>query len=103
MSDIPTTKHGTIDSSQPKAEFNYPRPPRTLSQAEIAATFPAPATAEVKPGWHTSEFWLTALVIIGVFASLILGRITVNDIANLWPLFTGPAAYALSRGLAKKG
>lgn len=76
---------------------------KTLSPSATPPPLIVSSTPDTKPGWYTSEFWLTSLVIVGVFASLILGRITVNDIANLWPLFTGPAAYALSRGLAKKG
>lgn len=96
MSDIPTnptTKHAIVDSSSPKAEF-VPSLTRTIQ--------PPIFVPETKPGWYTSEFLLTALIVVGMFTALILGRITVDDIANLWPLIAGPAAYALSRGLAKK-
>lgn len=96
MSEIPnapTAKRAAISTSSPKAEF-----PPSLTRTIQPPVF----VPETKPGWYTSEFWLTALIIIGVFVSLILGRITVDDIANLWPLIAGPAAYALSRGLAKK-
>jgi hypothetical protein len=101
VSEIPTTKHASIDSSSPKAEFNYPlsRPIVPPLAAPVAPVAPV----EVKPGWQSSEFWLTALIIVGVFVSLILGRIDVSDIANLWPIIAGGVGYALSRGLAKKG
>lgn len=53
------------------------------------------------PGWKTSEFWLTALPIAGVFVLLAIGRLEVDDAMRLWPLFTGGGMYAISRGLAK--
>ena len=53
------------------------------------------------PGWQTSEFLLTALLTVGVFVLLALGRIEVKDVGDLWPMFMGGGAYAVARGGAK--
>ena len=53
----------------------------------------------MKPGWKTSEFWVTALSIVGLVAS--------SAAASLSPRYAAigaslsAAAYAISRGLAK--
>ncbi len=56
----------------------------------------------VKPGHMTTEFWLCVLGIICTFTLLLMNRITVKDVQDLWPLFASIGAYALSRGAAKK-
>lgn len=55
---------------------------------------------DIKPGWQTSEFWLSVLVIV---AATVL-RLTQNIDADAWMLATGSVGlgYPLSRGLAKK-
>jgi len=61
---------------------------------------PAPATP-AKPGWQTTEFALTALLVVAVTVLLAIGRISVEDIVDLWPLAAGISGYALSRGITK--
>lgn len=54
---------------------------------------------QVKSGWRTSEFWVTALTIVGLAVS--------SAAASLSPRYAAigaalsAAAYAFSRGLAK--
>ena len=63
---------------------------------------------EVKPGWKTTEFWITVVVALGSLlwgAGLVdpEGVGTANKVFGL--LVSGLAAvgYTVSRGLAKKG
>lgn len=58
-------------------------------------------TEETKPGWKSTEFWLTGLVIVGVVVLMLADKLTVEDVVQLWPLFASVAGYALSRGMAK--
>lgn len=55
----------------------------------------------MKPGWKTTEFWMQIIPIVGIFALLFVGRISPQDVAELWPIFVGSGAYAISRGGAK--
>lgn len=54
----------------------------------------------MKPGIHTSEFWIAVLVIVTSTAALLTGSID----SDAWSLTTASVAgaYGLSRGLAKK-
>lgn len=52
-----------------------------------------------KPGWKTSEFWVTAAAIVGVVASSIAGAF--NGHVAAYGIAISVAAYAISRGLAK--
>ena len=63
---------------------------------------------ELKPGWKTSEFWLTVVVALG---SLLWGADvldpeaggTVNKVFGLIVSGLAAVGYTVSRGLAKKG
>lgn len=56
---------------------------------------------ESKPGWKSSEFYITALLIVALVVLVLFDKMTIEDVVNLWPVFVGTGAYALSRGLAK--
>jgi hypothetical protein len=50
----------------------------------------------MKPGWKTSEFWLTVLTSVGTLFTDVLPA------SVRWvPTAVSSAAYAISRGLAK--
>jgi len=53
----------------------------------------------MKAGWKTSEFWITALSIVGLTASSAAASLSPKY-AAIGVALSG-AAYALSRGLAK--
>ena len=63
---------------------------------------------EVKPGWKTTEFWMTSIVAL---ASLLWGADvldpdavgTANKIFGFVVAALGAVGYTVSRGLAKKG
>lgn len=63
---------------------------------------------EVKPGWKTTEFWLTSIVAL---ASLLWGADvldpdglgTANKVFGFVVAALGAVGYTVSRGLAKKG
>lgn len=57
----------------------------------------------MKPGIATTEFWLTALALVCVTVLISLDKVTVNQIGELWPLLGSIGAYAVSRGIAKRG
>ncbi|MEK0324302.1 MAG: hypothetical protein QQN63_01235 [Nitrosopumilus sp.] len=60
---------------------------------------------ELKTGWKTTEFWTTAVApLVGAFLGM-FGLIDYEPQAQSVVTFmaaVGPAAYALSRGLAKR-
>lgn len=53
----------------------------------------------MKPGWKTSEFWVTALSILGLVASSAAASLSPKYAAIGAAVSAG--AYAISRGLAK--
>lgn len=53
----------------------------------------------MKPGWKTSEFWVTSLSIIGLVASSVAASLTPRYAAL--GVAISVAAYSVSRGLAK--
>jgi hypothetical protein len=55
--------------------------------------------APLKPGWKTSEFWVTALTVAGLVASSIAASLSPRYAAI--GAAVSAAAYAISRGLAK--
>ena len=63
---------------------------------------------QVKPGWKTTEFWMTSIVAL---ASLLWGADvldpeaagTANKIFGFVVAALGAVGYTVSRGLAKKG
>ena len=63
---------------------------------------------EVKPGWKTTEFWLTLCVTL---ASVLWGADvldpdaagTANKVFGFVVAALGAVGYTVSRGLAKKG
>tara|TARA_Y100000593_G_scaffold95087_1_gene199426 strand:+ start:37199 stop:37408 length:210 start_codon:yes stop_codon:yes gene_type:complete len=63
---------------------------------------------EIKPGWKTTEFWLTLGTVL---ASLLWGADvldpdaggTVNKVFGFVVAALGAVGYTVSRGLAKKG
>lgn len=68
--------------------------------AAIAGAGGAVVTTVLKPGWKTSEFWLTAL-----FAGLTEGLHLAGALPGPWGMVAsaaGVVAYNLSRGMAKR-
>lgn len=61
------------------------------------------ADTNPKPGWKTTEFAVTVLTVVGVVVLIALGKVTVDDVVRLWPIFIGSGGYAVSRGLTKMG
>lgn len=55
-----------------------------------------------KPGYLTTEFGLTALLIIGAFMLVLFDKITVQQITDLWPAFASVATYSVARGITKR-
>lgn len=53
----------------------------------------------MKPGWKTSEFWITALLIVGLTVSAIAASLSPKW-AAIGVSISG-AAYSIARGLAK--
>lgn len=53
----------------------------------------------MKPGWKTSEFWVTTLSIVGLVASSAASTLSPRYAAI--GVSVSGAAYAISRGLAK--
>lgn len=71
-------------------------------QTESTPATPAVAPAKhLKPGWQTTEFWISAFSTIasigGALAGIVPGRVGVISGA------VASGAYAISRGLAKQG
>lgn len=56
-----------------------------------------------KNGFLTSEFALTALLILCATILISLDKLSIDSLVSLWPLFTSASAYSISRGLAKRG
>lgn len=56
-----------------------------------------------RPGWQTTEFWISTLLIVGAFLLVALDKVTVDQVLQLWPMFATGGAYAVSRGMAKRG
>ena len=54
----------------------------------------------VKPGVHTSEFWLSVLVVLGVGIDALAGSLPDRYAGIAVAVASG--LYALSRGLAKR-
>ncbi len=54
-----------------------------------------------KPGYKTTEFWVTVLTVVGSIATASVG-IVPNEYAALVTAFA-QAAYVISRGIAKSG
>lgn len=59
------------------------------------------ALGGVKPGYATTEFWMTALSAIGALLTSLAGAVKPELAATL--VMAANAAYALSRSLAKSG
>jgi hypothetical protein len=56
-------------------------------------------TASIKSGWKTTEFWVSALAIVGLVASSASAGLS-EKYAAIGATISA-AAYAISRGLAK--
>jgi len=56
---------------------------------------------DIKPGWKTTEFWITALVVVSTLLGWLAGHIPGEYAAIVEA--AAAAAYAASRALAKKG
>lgn len=52
-------------------------------------------------GPKTTEFWVTIIAVVGVFGLLLTGKITVQQVVDLWPALGAVTGYAVSRGMAK--
>ena len=62
---------------------------------------------EVKPGWKTTEFWITVMVALGslLWGAGLLdpeGAGTANKVFGLVVSGLSAVGYTISRGLAKK-
>ena len=58
---------------------------------------------ETKPGYLTTEFWVTIIVqLVGIF-NLMFPVYHISDKTALGAQTLAAAAYAISRGLAKQG
>ena len=68
--------------------------------AAPAAPLPAPPRA-VRPGWQTSEFWMTLLGHLGLFGGAVSGVLPPQYAALA--AAASQVAYNLSRGLVKSG
>ena len=75
-----------IDFSNPHSSSAVPAQPATPA---------ASATNIVKPGWQTTEFWLT---VGGAIVALV-----PQAGVPAWAAYLLGAAYAVARGIAKKG
>lgn len=53
----------------------------------------------MKPGWKTSEFWLTVATDLGVVTAALAGELSPKYAAIA--VATSKVAYAIARGLAK--
>lgn len=71
-----------------------PVPGETLAGLEAGG---APHVA----GWQTSEFWLSVLALVGVFALILAGKTDAQT--GLLIIATIVPGYAVSRGLTKRG
>ena len=65
---------------------------------------------EVKPGWKTSEFWISLLTMAGGIAAALGAPVDAGGLASaadqvVGGVVAGAAAlgYTVSRGLAKRG
>jgi hypothetical protein len=63
---------------------------------------------EVKPGWKTTEFWITVVVALGslLWGAGVLdpsGGGTANSVFGLVVSGLAAVGYTVSRGLVKKG
>lgn len=65
-----------------------------IDGAQIVAAAPAH-----KPGWQTSEFWITAVTVVGAISTAIAG-VPLSPVAGI-AAGVGAAAYAISRGIVK--
>lgn len=54
-----------------------------------------------RPGWKSTEFAMTALLVTAITILMALGRLSVEDVVELWPLAVSVGGYAISRGIAK--
>lgn len=61
------------------------------------------APTETRPGWKTTEFWLTALLLLGGVVQQAVGVFNIPDKTVLQVQFVLAAAYTIARGLAKVG
>lgn len=59
-----------------------------------------------RPGWQTTEFWLSVIPMIGLFLLLGFRIVTVDEAVRLWPHFTafagGGGVYAVARSIVKR-
>lgn len=55
----------------------------------------------MKPGWQTSEFWLTVATDAGIVAAALTGELSPKYAAIA--VAVSKVAYAIARGLAKVG
>lgn len=71
--------------------------------APVMSDQPAPATpalSSAKPGYKTTEFWLTVATAVAGLLQAVAGALPPAQAAILITISTG--LYTLSRGLAKK-
>lgn len=66
----------------------------------IKEVYMAQSTA-TKPGWKTSEFWLSALTILGSLFGALQGKIP-DTVAEVGAAVV-TAGYAIARAITKKG
>lgn len=72
-----------------------------LKQAEPPQAQVEVPKAPVKPGYKTTEFWVTLLSALAVFGESIHGSLPPQTAAIVGAVVTG--LYTISRGLSKSG
>lgn len=55
----------------------------------------------MKPGWQTTEFWVTVATDVGAVTAALAGGLPAQWAATVAAVST--TAYAIARGLAKNG
>lgn len=68
---------------------------------ELFETFQATPKLPAGRGWKTTEFWVATVPVGALLLMLWFGRITPDEVAQLWPMLVPSAGYGLSRGMAK--
>jgi len=72
---------------------------RALKEGEPVSAPVSPKAAPAKPGWRTTEFWVSIATAVGTVAASAEGSLPPRYAALASTV--AAVAYALSRGLAK--
>lgn len=90
--------------SDPPAVRTGQAPLRSVDIAAMDTTAAPASTSTVKPGWKTSEFWITVgfIVLSHVINLLRTQPGTAGTVATIAGDALAATGYAVSRGLAKQ-